>query len=122
MQFAKKRGRKEIFTSDEELELRNCIGKLGRLGFAITLSDIWEIVTDYVNISEKKMAQKIFHYKNLKGSPEKDWISSFMKRYNVSLKNATKLSKSRHNASKNSFNINHRIGILEETIENLGLK
>ena len=49
----KKRGQKEVFTPDEELELKNCIVTLARLGFATTISDIREIVTDYVNINEK---------------------------------------------------------------------
>ena len=53
---------------------------LAWLGFASTLSDIREIVTDYVNINKKEKAQKTFHYKNLKGSPGKDWTSLFMKR------------------------------------------
>ena len=44
------------------------------LGFAPTLSDIREIVTDYININKKEKAQKTFHYKNLKESPGKDWI------------------------------------------------
>ena len=117
-----KRGQKGVFTPDEELELKNCIVRLAQLGFAPTLSDIREIVTDYVNISEKEKAKKIFHYKNLKGSPGKDWISLFMKQQNLSLKNTTKLSKPCQNPTKNTFIINHWFDILEETIENLGLK
>ena len=112
----KQRGWKGVFTPDEELELKNCIVILAQLGFAPTLSDIREIATDYVNIDEKEKAQKTFHYKKLKGSPGKDWISIFMKRQNLSLKNAIKLSKPCQNA------INHWFDILEETIENLGLK
>ena len=117
-----KRGQKGVFTPDEELELKNCIVRLAQLGFAPTLSDIREIVTDYVNINEKEKAQKTFHYKNLKGSLGKDWISLFMKQQNLSLKNATKLSKPCQNATKNPFIINHWFDILEESIENLGLK
>ena len=64
---------------------------LAWLGFAPTLSDIREIVTDYVNINKKEKAQKTFHYKNLKGSPGKDWIYLFVKWQNLSLKNAAKL-------------------------------
>ena len=75
----KERGRKGVFIPDEEFELKNCIVTLARLGFAYTLSNIREIVMDYVNINEKEMAQKTFHYKNLKGSPGKYWICSFMK-------------------------------------------
>ena len=49
----KQRGRKAVFTPDEELKLKNCIVTLGQLEFALTLSDIREIVTDYVKINEK---------------------------------------------------------------------
>ena len=45
-----------------------------------------------------------------------------MKGQNLSLKNATKLLKPHQNATKNPFIINHWFDILEETIENLGLK
>ena len=72
------RGQKGVFTPDEELELKNYIVTLAWLGFAPTLSDIRETATDYVNTYEKEKAQKTFHYKNLKGSPAKDWISLFM--------------------------------------------
>ena len=117
----KQRGRKGVLAPDEELKQKNCIVMLAWLGFAPTLSDIREIVTDYVNINKKEKAQKTFHYKNLKGSPGKDWTSLFMKRQNLSLKNA-KLSKPCQNATKNPFIINHWFDILKETIENLGLK
>ena len=46
--------------------------KLAELGFAPTLSDIKEIVTDYVNINETEKAQQIFNFKGLKGCPGKD--------------------------------------------------
>ena len=114
----KHRGQKGVFTPDEELELKHCIVTLAQLGFAPTLSDIREIVTDYVNINEKEKAKKIFHYKNLKGSPGKDWISLFMKQQNLSFKNAMKLSKPCQNPTKNPFIIDHWFDILEETIEN----
>ena len=39
--------------------------KLAELGFAPTLNDIKEIVTNYVNVNEIEKAQKIF---NVKGS------------------------------------------------------
>ena len=94
MQLAKlNRGWKEVFTPDEELELKNCIVMLARFGFTPSFSDIREIVTDYVNINEKEKAQKTFHCKNLKGSPGKDWIFLFVKRQNLSLKKRYKIIK-----------------------------
>ena len=46
--------------------------KLTELGFVPTLSDIKEIVTDYVNINEIEKAQQTFNFKGLKGCPGKD--------------------------------------------------
>ena len=66
------RGRKAVFTVDKELSLKECIVKLTELGFVPTLSDIKEIVTDYVNINEIEKAQQIFNFKGLKGCPGKD--------------------------------------------------
>ena len=37
-----------MFSNDEILELKNCVIDMAELGFAPTLSDIREIVTDYV--------------------------------------------------------------------------
>ena len=54
----KQRGQKGVFTPDEELELKNCIGTLTRLAFAPNLSNIREIFTDYVNINEKRRLKK----------------------------------------------------------------
>ena len=83
------------------------------IGLRPTLSDIREIVTNYLNINKKVKAQKTFHYKNLKGSPEKYWISLFMKQQNLSLKTIKTTPK---------CIINYWFDILEETIENLGMK
>ena len=54
-----------MFTAEEELSLKEFIVKLAELGFAPTLNDIKEIVTNYVNVNEIEKAQKIF---NVKGS------------------------------------------------------
>ena len=116
------RVRKAVFTNDEELLLKECIVKLAELGFAPTLNDIKEIVTDYVNINEIEKAQQIFNFMGLKGCPDKDWLSGFMRRQNLSLKTATKLSKPYQNATKNPFLINHCFEILEKTVKELVLE
>ena len=54
-----------MFTAEEELSLKEFIVKLAELGFAPTLNDIKEIVTNYVNVNEIEKAQKIF---NVQGS------------------------------------------------------
>ena len=116
------RGRKAVFTNGEELSLKECIVKLAELGFAPTLNDIKEIVTDYVNINEIEKAQQIFNFIGLKGCPDKDWLSGFMRRENLSLKTATKLSKPHQNITINPFLINDWFHILEETVKDLVLE
>ena len=64
----------------------NCIVTLAWLGFASTLREIRnirEVVTGYVNINEKEMAQKTFYYKNLLWPPRKrnNRVLSFKKCY-----------------------------------------
>ena len=117
----KQKGRTTVFSNDEILELKNCVIDMAELGFAPTLSDIREIVTDYVNENNHLKGKEIFNYKGVSGSPGPDWIASFMKTSGLSLKNATKLSKARSNATKNPFIINHWYDLLEETIDKLGL-
>ena len=66
--------------------------------------------------------QKTFHYKGRAGHPGSDWRETFLKRHNLSLKEATKLSSCRYNATKNPFIVNHYFDILEKTIKDLGIE
>ena len=63
-----------------------------------------------------------FHFKGVKGSPGPDWLIGFMKRQNLSLKQAIKLCKARRDATKNPFIIYHYFDILEETVKKLGIE
>ena len=110
-----------MFSDREQLELKQCIIDLADLGFAPTLGDIQEIVTNYVNTNEHEQGKSVFHYKGVQGCPGPDWLNSFMKKQNLSLKNATKLCKARYNATKNPFVIFHWFDLLEETISKLGI-
>ena len=49
-------------------------------------------------------------------------MTSYLKRNNLSLKEATKLSSARYNATKNPFVIFHYFDILEEAIEKLKIR
>ena len=115
------RGRGTVFSDREQLELKQCIIDLADLGFAPTLGDIQEIVTNYVNTNEHEQGKSGFHYKGVRGCPGPDWLNNFMKKQNLSLKNATKLSKARYNATKNPFVIFDWFDLLEETIRKLGI-
>ena len=65
--------------------------------------------------------QQILKYGGRPGYPGPEWINSFQKRQKLSLKEATKLSAARYNATKNPFIVNHYYDILEKTGQNLGL-
>ena len=67
---------------------------MAELGFAPTMSDICEIVTDYVNDNNHLKGNEIFNFKGVSGSPGPDWIASFMKRLGLSLKKRCKIIQS----------------------------
>ena len=56
------------------------------------------------------------------GFPGPDWMTSYLKRNNLSLKEATNLSSARYNATENPFVIFHYFDILEEAIEKLKIR
>ena len=58
---------------------------MAKLGFALSIFDIGKL------------------YWERKRHPKPDWINSFMKRNNLSLKEATKLTIACYNATKNLF-------------------
>ena len=58
----------------------------------------------------------------MKECPGPDWLNTFMKKQNLSLKNATKFCKARYNATENTFIVNHWFDILEETVKNFGIE
>ena len=75
-----------------------------------------------VSVNRIEHAKKIFKFGGRPGHPGPDWMNSFIKRNNLSLKQAMKLSVPRYNATKNPFIIYHYYDILEETIERLNLR
>ena len=66
------RGRHLVFIESETLELKGCIVDLAELGFAPTINDVREIVTDYVNVNNHDQGKKMFNYKGVKGCPGPD--------------------------------------------------
>ena len=117
-----KRGRKTVFTKTEEEDLRDCIKELASLGFGLRLVDIGELVERYVKTTNNPRASKVFHYKKRIGHPGHDWLDQFLKRYRLSLTEATKLCNARYNATTNPFIIYHFFDTLEKVINDLGFK
>ena len=106
----------------KKIVLKDCIVKLAHLGFPLTLKDIEELVESFVNINNVETAKNILKYGGRRGHPVPDWTNLFIKRNNLSLKQATKLSVPRYNAIKNPFAVYHYCDILEEAIERLNFK
>ena len=90
---------------------------LADLGFGMTVRDISELVQSYVEHSDHECEKKTFHYKGKQGYPGPDWMSSFIKNNNLSLKQVTTFSIARYNATKNLFVIYHFYNLLEDTVK-----
>ena len=58
----RKVGRKNMFSVEEESELKDCILKSADLGFPLTLKDIGELAESFVNISNVETAKNILKY------------------------------------------------------------
>jgi len=118
----RQQGRKSVFNEKETEELKLCVTSLASLGFALTVRATCELVESYINHSDHERAMAVFKHKSRKGYPGPDWLSTFLLKNNLSLKEATKLCVSRYNATKNPFLVYHFYDILEETMESLGIK
>ena len=116
------RGRKSVFSIQEEDQLKRCIVDMAALGFAPTLREVGDLVHSYVEFNEIERARKVFRHKGKPGYPGPDWMDSFLTRNKLSLKEATKLCVSRHNATRNPFIVNHFYDLLEKTVKELNIE
>ena len=78
---------------------------------------IWCVLTN--NITK---AKKVFHHDALPGNPGPDWIRKFIKDQRLSIKDATKLSKERHNATRNPFIVYRFFDLLEKTVKEMEIE
>ena len=98
-------------------QLKKCIVKLAEMGFAPSIKDVRDTVGSYVQYNDLADAKMRLQYKGNEGYPGPDWISLFLEKNNLSLKDDTKLNVARYNATKNPFIIYHYYDILEESIQ-----
>ena len=70
----------------------------------------------YVQHNDHEKGGKILKFKGRPGYPRPDWLKSFMDKNSLSLKEATKLSRARYNATKKPFIIYNYVDLLEKTI------
>ena len=113
------RGCKTVFTAEEERQLTNCITELARIGFAPSLNEIGDVVRSYVEYNDHERGKRSFHYKNVLVYPGPDWMRNFLKCNKLSLKQATKLSIVRHNATRNPFIVYHFYEIVAKALDDL---
>ena len=76
----------------------------------------------YLQHNNHEEGKKVLKLKGRPGHPGPDWLKSFMDKNSLSLKEATKLSRARYNATKNPFIIYNYLNLLEKTIHELGLQ
>ena len=83
----------------------------------MTVKDVGELVHSYVEHNDHQRAKKTVHFLGRLGYPDPDWIKQFMKKKNLSAKQATiSTSSARYNTTKNWFIIFHLYDLLEKTI------
>ena len=104
----------------QEKELKGYIVTMAGLGFALSVCDVGELVESFVSFNELKDAKLRLKFKGRQGHPDPDWISSYMKRNNLSLKDAMKLSVARYNTTKKSAYHIPFYDILQNTLKELG--
>ena len=96
-------GRKLVFSPDEMQDLKKCIVALVSLSFGMRIKDVAQLVESYVQHNNHEKGKKVLKFKGRPGYPGPDWLKSFMDKNSLSLKEATKLSRARYNATKNLF-------------------
>ena len=88
----------------------------------MTARDIGELVCSYVEHNDHERGKNVFKHKGRNGFPGPDWLKGFVKNNNLSSKQATTLSTSRYNATKNPFVIYDFYDLVEKTIDELGIQ
>ncbi len=89
-----KRGPKKMLTEEEERSLANYAKFMANLGVGLTVLLLCTFA--HAILQERTPKRRL--------APKKDWARSFMKRHNLSLKQASVISKARHiNSTKETF-------------------
>ena len=102
-------------TEEVEIKLAKCISELCRLGFSVTVNEIFELVAEYLT------ANNIIVSKFKNNKPGKDWLNCFMNRHRLSLKKAEMMCLARKSATANPFIIFDFYEILENIISSKNL-
>ena len=104
-------GKKPVIKKDVEQNIAACIGTLCKLGFSPTMTEVIELVANYISANGLNVPT----FKN--GKPGRNWFQGFMKRNKLSLKKAEMISAARKAATANPFVIYDFYEQLEEIIK-----
>ena len=89
---------------------------MARWGFALTTKEIKNVVADFV--SENNITTP---FNSKTGRPGKDWMTNFLRRHNLSIRNLEKLEMNRRIATADPFIIYKFYDLLEEVITYLNI-
>lgn len=107
-------GRTTALTFEVENEIAAGLRSMEKYGFGLSRKEVMELVGDYVNGKQLKTP-----FKN--GQPNKDWLISFMRRHNLSVKKPQSVEVARKKAC-DPFTINTYFQLLKDVITELGLE
>lgn len=85
-QMLQKRGRKTAISLEAEGKLASHLRDMAQWGFALTTKEIKNVVADYV--SQNNISTP---FNSNTGRPGKDWMTNFLRRHNLSIRNLEKL-------------------------------
>ncbi|KAB0790628.1 hypothetical protein PPYR_14930, partial [Photinus pyralis] len=106
-------GRPTALTLQDESKLADYLRKLEKHGFGLSRREVMDLVGEYVNSNKIKTPFK-------DGIPHKDWLTAFMRRQNLSVKNPENIEIARRK-SIDPFLINQYFILLKETVDKLGI-
>lgn len=110
---SKSYGRATALSFEIENEIALGLRSMEKYGFGLSRKEVMSLVGDYVNGNKLKTP-----FKN--GQPNKDWLISFMRRHNLSVKKPQSVEVARKKAC-DPFIINTYFQLLKETVTELGL-
>lgn len=110
----KRRGRRPVFSVEEEKELADALKTLAKWGFAQSKKDVANVVQEYVKLNNLETPFK-------SGKPGRDWLSGFFSRTDLKVKKLEPLEICRRRATSDPFIIYGFYELLIATAEELNL-
>ena len=103
-------GSKTDFSPEVENHSADCIRNTSQIGFGPTLTELREIVQDYVQLKQLKT-------RFVNDYPGCDWTISFLKRHQLSLKKGGQMQVARKNVTSDPFAVHDYQEMLKKEVE-----